>query len=88
MFVLKELAEDMFYMWYNEKVNYDFDSGLSDGYTGHFTQIVWKKTSEIGCALKCNGNRCYGSCNYKEPGNKIDEFKENVFSLSEDIKYF
>ena len=52
----------MFYMWYNERNNYDFKNGLSNAYTGHFTQVIWKETTKIGCAVKCNGNRCYGSC--------------------------
>ncbi len=85
MFHFEELAEEMFYMWYNEKANYDFDSGVSDAYTGHFTQIVWKETLEIGCAVKCNGNRCYGSCNYRKPGNIVGEFEKNVHDFEKKI---
>ncbi|KAJ3282929.1 hypothetical protein HDU76_008559 [Blyttiomyces sp. JEL0837] len=41
---------------------------------GHFTQMVWRATTEVGCAsgtcVDGNGNRNYVvSCRYKTPGN-------------------
>ncbi|KAH7350986.1 extracellular SCP domain-containing protein Pry1, partial [Rhexocercosporidium sp. MPI-PUGE-AT-0058] len=71
--------------WALERVNYNFDSpGFRSG-TGHFTQMVWKKTSEVGCAKKqcrfSNGNPTwYFVCQYQSPENVVNagQFKGNV----------
>jgi hypothetical protein len=43
------------------------------GVNGHFTQVVWKGTTEIGCATKaCTINGLSGTlwdCKYRAPGN-------------------
>lgn len=41
---------------------------------GHYTQLVWAKTKELGCGLvkyrKSDGwNTCYLICNYGPAGN-------------------
>ena len=40
---------------------------------GHYTQIVWRGTSEVGCGVaKCAGSgrhREVWVCNYRQPGN-------------------
>jgi hypothetical protein len=38
--------------WANESQYYDFDAptGFSEQ-TGHFTQLVWKGTTEVGCGV-------------------------------------
>lgn len=43
---------------------------------GHFTQIIWKKTTEIGCGLAGNDVMEIFVCHYNPPGN-ID--RERVF---------
>jgi len=53
--------------------------------TGHFTQLVWKGSKQIGCGASCNNsNKCYVTCNYYPPGNYIGQFASNVFPLKED----
>ena len=51
--------------WYSEVKLYNFNS---PGYTkgvGHFTQLVWKGSKQIGCGAVCNiKNNCYVTCNY------------------------
>ena len=70
--------------WYNEVNEYNFNSpGFSSG-TGHFTQLVWKGSKQIGCGAACsNNNKCYVTCNYYPPGNVISQFDKNVFPSSE-----
>jgi hypothetical protein len=36
---------------------------------GHYTQIVWKNTLTVGCALASNGKTDYLVCRYSPPGN-------------------
>ncbi|KAL6926479.1 hypothetical protein ACO0SA_001792 [Hanseniaspora valbyensis] len=69
--------------WYNEIEYYDFsDPGYSED-TGHFTQVVWKDTYEVGCGYK-NCNNAWGYylvCNYLKQGNVIGEFASEVEPL-------
>lgn len=73
-----ELAENMFYQWYNENRNYDFINGDYLEKTADFTQLVWKVTNSIGCAVSCNIEKCFGVCNYSPTGNVGGRFTENV----------
>ncbi|KAJ9461394.1 Neurogenic locus Notch protein [Diplonema papillatum] len=65
------------YTWYCREENcYDYKTGKSDGnsVTGHFTQVVWKTSVEVGCAL-CHQKDTTGKwnvflmCNYYMEGN-------------------
>ncbi len=68
--------------WYKEVSKYDFNNPTYQSSTGHFTQIVWKNTTEIGCAynLSCQYGGLY-VCQYNPAGNitSAGYFKENVF---------
>ena len=71
--------------WYDEVQYYDFDNPGFSQKTGHFTQLVWKSSAQIGCGSACNSlNHCYITCNYYPPGNFLNRFDTNVFPLKED----
>jgi hypothetical protein len=40
---------------------------------GHYTQIVWRNTKAVGCALVGNGRNDYLVCRYSPPGNIIGQ---------------
>ena len=36
---------------------------------GHYSQIVWRDTTRVGCAIATGGGRDYLVCRYSPPGN-------------------
>ena len=40
---------------------------------GHYTQIIWRDTSEVGCALAKEGKKEIWVCQYLPPGNYINQ---------------
>jgi len=66
--------------WYREVDKYDFSKpGFVHG-IGHFTQMVWKNTKQVGCGVA----QCYFGafriwvCHYAPQGNWPGQFPQNV----------
>ncbi|WP_310596118.1 MULTISPECIES: CAP domain-containing protein [unclassified Sphingomonas] len=43
------------------------------GDVGHYTQIVWRGSTEVGCAMASNARDDYLVCRYSPPGNVVGE---------------
>ncbi len=63
-------AERAVEMWANEKSRYTYEKSYTfSPDTGHYTQIVWRKSTRIGCAsAKCSRSSVV-VCRYEPPGN-------------------
>jgi hypothetical protein len=65
-------------MWGNEKKSFKYDifpncSTSRSAVVGHYTQIVWRNTKSVGCALVSNGRTDFLVCRYSPPGNVVGE---------------
>ncbi|MEO9966532.1 MAG: pathogenesis-related family 1 protein [Reichenbachiella sp.] len=61
--------------WGSEIANYDYDNNsCTDGEVcGHYTQIVWENTTEVGCGVAtCDGLDIW-VCQYNPPGNFVGQ---------------
>ncbi|KAI0433866.1 PR-1-like protein [Xylaria sp. FL1042] len=65
--------------WGEEGREYHYGKpGFSEA-TGHFTQLVWKNTSDVGCGRRlCDGKGWYLVCEYWPRGNVIGAFEDQV----------
>lgn len=46
--------------------------------TGHYTQVIWQSTTQLGCAVASCGNQEVAVCHYGQPGNMQGAFAQNV----------
>jgi pathogenesis-related protein 1 len=61
--------------WYSEIKDYKYGKFTGSGGVGHYTQMVWKNTTQVGLgvAIAANGD-IYVVANYSPAGNYIGEF--------------
>ena len=71
-------ANEMCEKWYEESKYYDFSLNKYQKGTGHFTQIIWKETKEVGFGFKFDGDNFCGVAFYYPAGNVLGKFSENV----------
>merc|ERR1740138_1372444 len=68
-----ESAKGAVQMWYDE-INDPGYGGDGDMGAGHLTQLIWKGSTKMGAGI--NGR--YVIANYKEPGNMMGDYDDNV----------
>ncbi|XP_065064531.1 uncharacterized protein LOC135690796 [Rhopilema esculentum] len=80
----RKIANAM-YFWYREGIKYNYESIAPWTSTGHFTQVIWKSTTTVGCgkALYYKNLRIHTIivCQYKPKGNTSMQFLKNVMKL-------
>ena len=67
--------------WYDEIKDYDFSKGCSknDEAVGHFTQLVWKESTQLGMGVARNSqNQVFVVANYHPGGNYYGKELKNV----------
>ena len=56
--------------WGTESRSYDYASNSCSGVCGHYTQLVWKDSKEVGCGMAiCGDKGQIWVCNYFPAGN-------------------
>uniref|UniRef100_A0AAF5D5R5 SCP domain-containing protein n=2 Tax=Strongyloides stercoralis TaxID=6248 RepID=A0AAF5D5R5_STRER len=63
--------------WYDEVKLYDFSKNQFSYDTGHFTALVWKETTKVGCGIYMKREILYVVCKYFPAGNMLNEFHKN-----------
>ncbi|WVZ61774.1 hypothetical protein U9M48_011594 [Paspalum notatum var. saurae] len=69
-------ASDAVGLWVAEKQYYhhDTNSCAAGKVCGHYTQVVWRASTAIGCArVVCDNGGVFITCNYKPAGNIIGQ---------------
>ncbi|CCE86536.1 Piso0_005031 [Millerozyma farinosa CBS 7064] len=64
--------------WYDEGKSYNYGSASS---FDHFTQVIWKGTSQVGCAYKDCSSENWGKyiiCSYNPAGNMVGMGSQNL----------
>jgi uncharacterized protein YkwD len=59
--------------WVAEKRNWHGGVLTNENWyaTGHYTQMVWRNTQEVGCGVANDGGSSILVCHYNPPGNEI-----------------
>lgn len=62
--------------WGSEKSQFVygiFPHVTKGGMVGHYTQLIWKVTYQVGCGMAKSGGKEYLACHYDPAGNYEDE---------------
>jgi pathogenesis-related protein 1 len=60
--------------WAYESQDYTYRTNNCTEDCGHYTQLVWRKTRKVGCAMAYNAQREIWVCSYDPPGNLRGEW--------------
>lgn len=76
-YTVNNLADVLFNQWSSE-INWFYNGLIPDISTngrdaGHVSQILWAKSTDLGCSIYSNSSSYYLSCNYWPPGNILGQ---------------
>lgn len=74
--VIKVPASQPVQAWYDEIKDYDYATNTckKGAVCGHYTQVVWKESKEVGCAAYvCDSKAQLWVCQYQPAGNIIGQ---------------
>ncbi|KAF4518471.1 hypothetical protein B566_EDAN006476 [Ephemera danica] len=75
--------------WYSEIKDHPFGREPKNLKSGHFSQVVWRDSRELGVAVAMSrSGQIFVVANYLPPGNFIGSFSENVPPLGLDADDF
>ena len=77
----KNLAQYVCDVWYSECANYSYSRpgfNMDSKITGHFSQMIWKSTREMGVSKLVQDGRTFVVAVYKPPGNIEGSYEDNV----------
>jgi len=88
---ISAIITDLFYNgevgWFDDLYGKDQPDMTNFEHWGHFSQIVWKGTTSVGCATQVCGklqnvgndvSPVFTVCNYDPPGNYANEYATNI----------
>jgi len=67
----EHIPDQVVYGWASEAAEYDYKTNRCGGICGHYTQLVWRDTKEVGCAVARREDREVRVCDYWPPGNYV-----------------
>jgi pathogenesis-related protein 1 len=79
--ITPQTAADVVALWDGERVDYTYDNNScrAGAQCGHYTQLVWRDSTEVGCGVaECEDVPGFGAgslwvCNYNPPGNFVGQ---------------
>jgi pathogenesis-related protein 1 len=60
--------------WASESRDYDYRTNACSTDCGHYTQIIWRRTVNVGCAVARGPRREVWVCSYDPPGNFLGQW--------------
>jgi pathogenesis-related protein 1 len=69
----RALPSEVVGIWASEARDYNYRANTCHGVCGHYTQLIWGDTREMGCAVARDAIAEVWVCNYDPPGNWLGE---------------
>ena len=70
----EEICEE----WYKENEKYNYELNKFQKGKGHFTQLVWRSSKEVGFGFEFTDNKVISVAYYYPAGNIVGEFDKNI----------